>query len=67
MTGWVVSGQITIIPKPEIRECWGRLPLQTTMWGYLSWGRYNLAQVVFLPYMLFKKIMKHHETTKPTN
>lgn len=60
MTGWVVSGQITIIPKPEIRECWGRLPLQTTMWGYLSWGRYNLAQVGFSTLHALKK---NHEAS----
>ena len=37
--GW--SGQITIIPKPELRAFWEIFPYLTTFWGHVGCGRNN--------------------------
>ena len=45
VTGWynflgtIITGQITEIPKPELRAFWGEFLCQTIIWGNLSWGR----------------------------
>ena len=55
-----VSGQITIIPKPEFRGFWGKIPLLNHHLRWPTGGkrRYNLPRLMGLVWRLWRSSIK---------